>query len=466
MFLPKTILPIACVLLATPSWSRVFLRWTQPLVPAASSLGVNELVVPLRARTLIANARKAGYRVYAEVPVSQVTSAARSSVTAELEGVVLDPGEANQTLINNALRKLRVIFPRLAIRVLDPRGQQPEMKGQLVTKRNGILQGSSATAQPWVTSNLALIRFDQVLHPAQIPLYSFEWNPSDAAQQEQGPETVDYLLAVAEAVAFHADLVLNLHEQLQKDLLQNNPAAREISGQIRRYLAFSPQIGDSFGEPEANVGVVVGDYQKSFEPINLLARHNIPFHLLRPFDLNPHRLQGFEVLVVFATMNRPAVAVVEDFASKGGVVVLVDSHGSYPWRAGRSMPSGEQSVSHKIGKGRIIELMEPAADPEAFAMDLRRLIDNGKIAISLWNALTTVAVSYRKPGTSEKILELVNYAQEPLTVQVQIKGSFSSIRYESPENGCCMSLVAVRHDGYTEFVVPALTIAGRVRLAE
>src|ERR1700730_1347610 len=138
MFLPKTILSIACVLLATPSWSRVFLRWTQPLVPAASSLGVNELVVPLSARALIANARKAGYRVYVEVPISQVTSAARSSVTAELEGVVLDPGDANQTLINKALRKLRVVFPSLAIRVLDPRGQQPEMKGQLVTKRDGI----------------------------------------------------------------------------------------------------------------------------------------------------------------------------------------------------------------------------------------------------------------------------------------------------------------------------------------
>ena len=466
MFLRKKVLAIAFFLAATPSWSKVFIRWTQPLVLPASSLGVDELVVPLHAKTLMANARKAGYRLYVEVPISQVSSAARVSVIAKLGGVLLDPGDANQKHINHALSELRVAFPSLTIRVLDPRGQQPEMKGQLVTNRNGILQVSSATAQPWVTSNLALIRFNQVLHPGKIPLYAFHWNAPDSSQQEQGPEAADYLLALAEAGAFHADLVLDLHEKLQKDLWQNDRAAWETLGKIKCYLAFASQTSDGFGNPEANVGVLIGDYQSSYEPINLLARHNIPFHLLRTLDLKTKEIETLDVLVILRTVNREAVAVIEDFASKGGMVVLVDSHGPYPWRFGRPKESGEQLASHKIGNGQVIELGDPVGDPETFAQDLRRLIDNSKITISLWNALTTVAVSYRKPGSGEKIVELVNYAQEPLTVQVQIKGSFSSIRYESPEHGCCKSLAGVQHDGYTEFVVPGLTIAGRVRLAE
>jgi hypothetical protein len=104
-------------------------------------------------------------------------------------------------------------------------------------------------------------------------------------------------------------------------------------------------------------------------------------------------------------------------------------------------------------------------DPETFAQDLGRLIERNKVLISLWNALTTIAVPYRSPGSQKKVVELVNYAQEPLRVQVRVKGSFSSIRYETPELGCCESLMPVHRKGSTEFVVPSLRIAGRVHLA-
>jgi hypothetical protein len=59
---------------------------------------------------------------------------------------------------------------------------------------------------------------------------------------------------------------------------------------------------------------------------------------------------------------------------------------------------------------------------------------------------------------------LINYAEEPVRIQVQVKGSFDSIRYETPEQPCCKSLVPVKHNGFTEFVIPDLMIAGRVHL--
>ena len=63
-----------------------------------------------------------------------------------------------------------------------------------------------------------------------------------------------------------------------------------------------------------------------------------------------------------------------------------------------------------------------------------------------------------------KLLELVNYAGEPVQVQVRVKGSFKSIGFESPQHKCCELLAPVIHDGFTEFVIPQLTIAGRVHL--
>ena len=75
-----------------------------------------------------------------------------------------------------------------------------------------------------------------------------------------------------------------------------------------------------------------------------------------------------------------------------------------------------------------------------------------------------VAVSYQSRG-GEKLIELVNYAEEPISVQVRIKGSFSSIRYETPGRACCQSLTPTQRGAFTEFVVPSLRIAGRVHLA-
>ena len=91
-------------------------------------------------------------------------------------------------------------------------------------------------------------------------------------------------------------------------------------------------------------------------------------------------------------------------------------------------------------------------------------MDRHKLLISLWNALTTLAVPYGEAGSHETVVELVNYAQEPLDVQVQLAGSFSSAEYESPERGCCQSLKTTLRDGFTEFVVPELKIGGRVHL--
>src|SRR5437867_13147180 len=48
----KRVLPLFVVLFAVPVWSKVFLRWTQPLLPPAERLGVHELAIPWNAVAL------------------------------------------------------------------------------------------------------------------------------------------------------------------------------------------------------------------------------------------------------------------------------------------------------------------------------------------------------------------------------------------------------------------------------
>jgi hypothetical protein len=435
------------------------------VVPSAKSLHITDLVISENAGpSLLETARRQGYQLYVETTIVHANAAARSGVTRGVSGLILDGGEAPAPATANVLQKLRASYPKLTFLVLDGNGKQPQMRGQSVVNKQGILQVSSPTAQPWVDSNLARVRFDQVRRPAQPPLYSFEWAFVDPAQQQQGPDAADYELAIAEAGAFKADLVLDLHEKLQQALAENNNSAWAMWNEVNRYIEFYSRGPEGGLQPLANIGVIADNSDAAHEPVNLMARHNIPFVLLHPADLKADTLRKLAMLVLFVNPSPAQAQTMISFASRGGVVVIVNVRGSYPWHSGKPAERTEHALTYSAGRGRIVELLEPVTDPEAFAQDIRRLMNPTQLLISLWNALTTVAVPYRAGANGETVVELVNYAQEPLQVQVRIKGDFPSAKYETPEHGCCESLKARELDGFTEVVVPSLRIAGRVQL--
>jgi protein-tyrosine-phosphatase len=444
----------------------VFLHWESAALPPAKELGLSELVFSWNDRLSpqVEAARRLGYQVYVEVPLHRASSAAETGA-AGLEGIILIARQSETAELEKSLPKLRLDYPKLRFLVLNPDGKLPQMRGNLIIKRDSVLEVSSPTAQPWIDTNLALVKIEGRSHPEQLPLYTFSWGgPSDSGQQQLAPTAEDYSLAVAEAGAFHADLILELDERLQKALSEHDPEAWTLWKHVRTYASFYAHPGEQELEAAANVAVVVDDLDTRDEAMNLLARHNIPFKVLKPANLKSEHLEGFDVLVVFAKPDRETYEQIAEVATHGKTVVLVDAHGTYPWQKGNSVRLNEHAVSYALGNGKVLELSEPVVDPETFAQDIRRLLGTQSVLINLWNGLTTIAVPYSEHGGTVKVLEFVNYAEEPLRVQVQVKGSFASIRYETPEHGCCESLVPVRHNGFTEFVIPELRITGRVRL--
>jgi hypothetical protein len=259
-------------------------------------------------------------------------------------------------------------------------------------------------------------------------------------------------------------LILNLPPNLQKALARGNADGWAVWNQVVQYGEFYLKEGERPVALQANVGVVTDNYEASYEPTNLMARHNIPFRVLPPSDLTTQGLKGLDLIVLFAQPDEAATREVAGFVAGGGVAILVSLRGSFPWQSTGASRTSDHSVSYTLGKGKVIELSEGVADPGTFAQDVRRLLDKEKALITLWNALTTLAVPYKLPGSSDATLELLNYSAEPLPIQVRIKGSYSVVRYETPEHGCCESLTPARRDGFTEFVVPWLRIGGRVHL--
>lgn len=428
-------------------------------------LGVDGLVIPWGSSTadVATRARRLGYRTYIEVGLQQASAAAEMSADQGLTGIMLDPGGATQVEAEKAAAKLRPKHPELAILVVDRTAKQPQMRGNSIVSRHGVLETSSPTEQPWLDCNLALVRYNRTVHPGQIPLYQFDWELPEPLQQREGPRAADYALAAAEAGAFHAGVILSMRAGLQTGLAHHAPQALAFWNQVKPYLRFA---SDSRGQlqAQADIAVVADSDYNWFEPANLMARRNIPFRILTPAQLTGPALHDFGLVVMFAVPDKPAAAVLREFASHGGVVVLVDAKGGYPWHSAKPVRTSDAMAAYTVGQGSIIELLKPVDDPDSFARDIRRLMDKRAALISLWNALTTIAVPYRKPAADGMVIELVNYAQDSLPVQVKVKGSFHSVRYETRGDGCCRDLKPVQENGFTQFVVPKLATAGRVYL--
>ena len=451
-------------LIAPAVTAKVYLRWTQGTVPAPKILGVDELAIPWSpsALDLVHQAKKAGYHVYLEVALEQSATAAEAASREGVAGILLrgSAGEVDQ--LEESAAKLRAKFPGLHTLVVEPGGKQPQIRGWLVFKENGILQVSRASEQPWLDQNLALVRFERTFARQQKPLYTFAWDSKDPLVQANGPGPADYSLAIAEAGAFHADLLLQVHERQQKGLADQEQQTLADWEQVRRTLAFYRGVAGT--DQGAAVGVLTDDYDTSYEVINLLARHNIPFRVLNSVEVKSQDLQGFDVVIEFAAVGADLAQVLQGFAEKGGVVVLVNQTGRYPWRQAPALKRSATSVTYAVGNGRVIELGEPVSNPETFAQDIRRLTVREHVPVSLWNSLTTLVVAYRGAGAGETVVELVNYSEEPTEVQVQVKGSFASARFENPERGCCEALQPEHVNGFTELVVTRLVSGGRLHL--
>ena len=447
------------------AWGRVWIRWTEPTLPAKNLLA-HGLALPWGASAnLMESARKQGYRVYAAVTLGQASAAANSGHAMGISGIILEAGDGEQEKAAATAKNIRRAHPNLAVLSPDLHAKQPSMMGSTVISQHGILRVSSATEQPWINSNLALVGYERAFHPAQTPLIDFKWDLSDALQQQLGPATEDYLLAVAEAGALHSDLILHLHPNLEKTLVSGSEEGWAVWQRVVKYIEFYLRDGERPVALPATVGVVTDNYDAAYEAMNLMARHNIPCRVIPASDLTPKALQDLDLVVIFTQPDNAATQQLARFVAGGGIAILVSVPSLFHAQSSGIRRVSGDSVIYTMGKGKVIELANGVANPETFSRDVRRLLSEKKLPISLWNASTIIAIPYTRPGASTATVELLNYSADPMPVQVRIQGYYPVVRYETPERGCCENLTPTHQDGFTQFDVPWLRIGGRVHLA-
>jgi hypothetical protein len=342
----------------------------------------------------------------------------------------------------------------------------PHIRSNVVTARGDVLQVAGRTAQPWLEHNVALIRTAAPSGDPEItPLLSYRWQPSTASEAEHGPALESYLVAIAEAGSFGGDLVLPIHERLQKALLLGKPAARAWWREIRRYVEFYSWNLPTRYRRIANIGVVTAEPARAVEVTKLLARHNLPFEFVAPEQMAPADLKSLRLLIVPEPLKADRLDLLAEFARKGGAVMIAAGpEGTFPWRVGAPVLKTDDRASYQFGEGRVVELLERVADPNRFALEVRDVLGRERRVIDLWNGITVLAAPYEEPGGTTVLVTLVNYAHDPESVQVRVPGAYSMVEFEAPEAEPAL-LPYTSRDGYTEFVLPALRVGGRVFLS-
>lgn len=467
MGISRTITPSSLLSGADHTGGRVFVRWTESTFPSAAAIGVNELVIPWgTGRVQLMNAaRKRGYHVYAEAKFQDAHAAADAAATNGLAGVIVEGrmGAPVQASTQKLVENLRRTHPKLSVLELNEGGKQPKIRGSMVIDEHGVLAVTSPTRKPWIDSNVALANFVRTFQPKQMPLFSFSWEFGTPVERVVGPRSVDYALAVSEAGAMRTAVILPIYPSQQKALAEGDKEAWQGWGHVRDYIKFYSKKSVKGSKSWSDIAIVTENYGDAYEPMNLLARHNILYQVLSPGEVSLQRLRDLHMVIMFSQPAKRTVRELQTFSSRGGIIILVNLRGPLPWD---SHPSTKESYgkSYKIGRGEIAEFSGPVENPEEFAERIRFLRNRRDVLVRLWNASTTLAFAYTEPRPGNLTLDLVNYAQESIEVQARVKGVFSDVRYETPEHGFCPGILPTHENGFTEFVVPRLRIGGRVYL--
>jgi hypothetical protein len=441
--------------------AEVLVRWDRDQVPSPDTLGVSTLVVPAKNKAAAQRALEQGYAVVLEVEAAGL--AAFAAPAGRVTGVIVK-GTAARAQVS-ALR-LRLKPRGITVRTLEERGKWPHIRSNWVTNENGVLQVSSRTQQPWIENNAALIKIAQTTQPDAVPLVTYPWTPITLAENQEGPALENYLVAIAESGSFGADLVLPLHERFQNDLLLGLPQARAWWTEMRRAIAFYASNLTNRYQAAATIGVVAAEPMRWFEVMNLLARHTLPFDLIPQDKLVAARdLSKLALLVVLDAPDARQVGILTKFAENGGTVVLPGIQGKFSWQSAAPTAKTDTQTTYTVGKGRIVEHRDPPANPDAFALQVRQLLGPGGRVLQTWNGVTVIAARYEAAADASHtvLLTALNYSHQELPLQVRVPGKFSAVHYESPETAMTL-LPYQQRDGFTEFVIPALRVGGRVFL--
>ena len=392
--------------------------------------------------------------VYAASDASKI---AADAARAALDGLVLEGEFAPEfpaTLRQAAGSKLVIEIAKDAARWRWQPATIVAIAGAAPSGRNLSEMGirGSPSSQPWIESNLWLVRSFAFVSPSRVIWISSQFENASA---------IDYERAVADAAAACGRWIVSLDDALRTKMRARDPSALETWQRVSSYLKFAESYSTRRAlAPYGNVGIVVDSastkQDASEEYLNLVTRRQVPYQLVARSGLNAVAVAKLRALV--ATELDPPSAVerkmLQDFSEDGGLVIVGPSWGD--------APKTEPFAEIPAGKGRLVVYKDP--DPETVARDLKEILSDDDLGVVPFNVPSVITMaSGRAPG-QPLLVQLVNYFDHPVeAITLRVTGRFHSARFETPE-AAAMELPLRYDEGRTEVTIPRLLLWGAVSM--
>ena len=379
-----------------------------------------------------------------------------SVIAAQLDGVVLE-GSFPAGFTAQLERSLRAAGSRAPVIPISqsaaaaraPAAPLVAVQGVRPEARNLSDSGvnAGASAEPWIDSNIWLVR-------------SFrrgERSPLVWINQEPNASVVgDYVRCVADAALAGGRWIVALDDELRAGLLQNDSRALDTWKSIGAYLRFSEEHRDwrPFA-PYGNLAIVVdpagANTDLSEEYLNLVARRQVPYRIIERSALNAACLSDFKA-VLAADLAPPTAGereLLRNFAERGGMVIVGGSWGD--------PPKDDAFAERPVGKGRLIVYKENPPDPEAVSKDLLDLLPPEVMGLSTFNVPSAITYASTAPAGRRALVQMLNYAGTPsMRVTLRFNGVFRKATLHTPEAGPFDLPVREAAGGRTEILIPKL----------
>jgi hypothetical protein len=366
---------------------------------------------------------------------SDPVEAVAAAVDAHLDGLALEPDFADFARLSQAAQ----CAPELALISLHGGGGAPGIR--IVSDSGAAV--ATPTSEPWIDSNLWLVRALRAKGQAPVWLTFALENPS----------IDNYVRAIADSAAAGGQWVVAPDDSLLSGLANKRPEAVAKWRNITEALGFFAQHRawcqlSAIGP----VGVVrdpVTRYPEiADENLNLIARRRIPYRTIERASLCAPALEGLKALLSteISIPNESERSLLKTFVERGGLLV------TGPWW-GATVPKDQDYIAQPLGKGQVIVYRDESPDPESLSKNLLRLLGKGNLGIRLFNAPTILPYLSAREDGKQRLVQMINYASGPSErITVRVRGPYRTARLFSL-NGSAVDLPIERSEEDVELTI-------------
>ncbi len=400
-------------------------------------------------------AQKRGIAVLGVVyPGTAAAAVAAAAIEAQLDGLVLD-GDFPADFLAGLGKYPGVVIPIVqdAASVRTARTSLLAVQGVRPSARNladmGIRAGASA--EPWIDSNIWLVRSFR---------FGADWRPIWVSQEPNPASEGDYIRCVADAAVAGGRWMVALDDDFRANLFRKNADALGAWRRIGTYLNFAEDHAEwRRFTPFGNLAVMIDSAADLDEYLNLIARRQVPYRLMRRSELSAASLAGFKAVADFIPPNEAERNILSEFAAKGGVVVAGPSWGN--------APKDDPYAEVPLGQGRVVVYKDEPPDPEAVAKDLQDLLEPEVMGLSVFNVPSAISYASTADGGQRVLIQLLNYAGRPVErVTIRFNGIFKQARLYTPESAPLDLVARETQNGRTEVLIPKVAAWGAVLLEQ